>query len=344
MRLHGPWRSLFNLVTRPLRSSGRSARETSLALAGLRGRVEVLTDRWGVPHIYADSPHDLFFTQGYVTARDRLFQIDYNRHAVSGRLCELVGRRVLPWRDLTVHLKDRTTLDVDVMLRTFGIAEVARESLRLHAPETRDILSAYAAGVNAFIAQNRPSWEHRLLRIELRPWEAVDSLLMVKGIGFELNYGWRAVLLGALLADHDVPEDVARVIWPHFPQDGAPILKRGQWRTVAREMLATHKAAEQAGLGGISGVGSNCFAVAGSRSKNGDALLANDTHLALTAPVPWHEVHLEGGGFSMHGFALAGVPGVAIGRTPHFAWGITAGLVQDCDLFLEQIHPEDPSR
>ncbi len=344
MRIHGPWRSLFNLLTRPLRPAARSARETSYELHGLRGPVEVLTDRFGVPHIYAESTYDLFFAQGYVTARDRLFQLDYNRYALAGRLCELVGRRRLPWRDLTVHLKDRTTFDVDVMLRTFGMAEVARESLALHSPEARDVLSAYAAGVSAYIAQKQPSWEHHLLRIPLAPWSPVDSLTMIKGIGFELNYGWRAVLLGAMLADHDVPEDVARVIWPHFPTDGLPILKRGEWRAVAREILATHAATQEAALGGMAGVGSNCYAVAAARSATGDALLANDTHLALTAPVPWHEVHLEGGGLSMHGFALAGVPGVAIGRTPHFTWGITAGLVQDCDLFLEQVHPDDPTR
>src|SRR5687767_8418859 len=117
MRLQSPFRSLFDGFTGLVHRARVARRPATQKLAGLRGPVELVTDGWGVPHIWADYTDDLFFAQGYVTARDRLFQIDYNRHAARGRLAEMLGLRPLPWRSLTVHLEGRTTLDADVMLR-----------------------------------------------------------------------------------------------------------------------------------------------------------------------------------------------------------------------------------
>ncbi len=341
MRLTGTARKALAAGSRVLGAIKGGRRPTVLELEGLRGRVEVVTDAWGVPHVYADSAHDLFFAQGYVTARDRAFQMDYNRHAASGRLCELVGNKELPWRELTVHLKERTTLDVDVLLRTFGLRRAAEASLGLHSPEARGILEAYAGGVNAFFNKQKRSLEHRILRAQPPPWTPVDSLLMVRAIAFELNFAWRAVLLGALIDAAGVPDDLARRLWPHFPEGGPSIVDKQAMAQLARAHAADRQAADAAlGFGNAAGVGSNCFAVAGSHTASGDALLANDTHLTLTAPVPWHEVHLEGGGFELHGYALAGLPGIAIGRTPQHAWGMTAGLVQDLDLFAERLDGE----
>src|SRR6476659_2343129 len=117
-----PLRGVLRLVQRLLPDS----QTVTHTLRGLHDVVEVRTDDLWVPHVYARHQDDLFFAQGYLTARDRLFQMDYNRHAAAGRLCELVGRRPVPWRDTTVHLKERTTYDVDVFLRTFGLARPAR--------------------------------------------------------------------------------------------------------------------------------------------------------------------------------------------------------------------------
>ncbi len=338
MRLHGPVRTAFDLGRR-LFERARPRRQT---LAGLQSKVEVFTDGFGVPHIYADSAADLFFAQGFITARDRLFQLDYNRHASAGRLCELVGDKPVPWRDLTLHLKERTTFDVDVMLRTFGLARAAEESLPLHSQEARQILEAYAAGVNAYVARAHLTLEHRILRHRPEPWTPVDSLTLIRAIGFELNFAWRAILMSAVLARSGAPPDVVEALWPRFPSEGPSIVDGEAWAELARELLVVREAADAAiGLGNAPGVGSNCFAVAGSHTIDGDALLANDTHLTLVAPGPWHEVRLLGGGFDLHGFALAGLPGIGIGRTPHHAWGITAGLAQDLDLFAEKLNPDN---
>lgn len=342
MRLFGSTRKLFDLLCWSLEKARSISQQETIKMEGLRHPVEVLTDAYGVPYIYADNAYDLFFAQGFVTARDRIFQMDYNRHAASGRLCELLGVRRIPWRDLTVHLKEKTTFDVDVFVRTMGMARVARESWPLHSSEAKDILHAYASGVNAFLSSCKlHSLEHKIARKRPAPWNPEDSLTLLRGIGFELNFSWRAILFGALLEQANIPKNIARVLLPHLNENAPCITEVGKEsiRELAQDVAATRLAAEAISANGAGkpGAGSNCFAVAASHSKTGEALLANDTHLEMLVPVPWHEVHLVGGEFDLHGFSLAGVPGIGIGQTQDMAWGITAGLVQDLDIFVEQL-------
>ncbi len=340
MRLQGPGRFLFNILAKAI--DGSREQINARAIPGLKADVEVVTDDWGVPHIYAQNRQDLFFAQGYVTARDRFLQLDFGRHGASGRICELVGRRTVPWQDLTIQLKERTTYDVDVMVRTFGMRDCAQRALGEHSQESQDILSSYAQGVNAFLAEGKRTLEHKILGVEPRPWEPIDSLTLVKAMGFELNFAWRSILMGSWIIGAGVAPELAAMLWPHFPQDGESIIGAEGMAQLAEDLLATRKAAEVAvGTGNAPGVGSNCSAVAGTHTTSGDALLANDTHLTLTTPVPWHEVHLSCPDMELQGFALAGAPGIGIGRNPHHAWGITAGLIQDLDIFVEKHNPEN---
>jgi penicillin amidase len=340
VRLFGAARALHRVGCAPFRLRD-ALRSSTLRLHGLRGTAEVLTDGYGVPHIYADSAEDLFFAQGFVTVRDRMFQMDYNRHGARGRLCELVGRKPIPWRRLTVHLKNRTTLDVDRMMRSFGLERAAEQSLLCMAADSRRYLDAYVAGVNAYLDTQPWTVEHRLLWQRMRPWDPVDSLVMVKAIAFELNYAWRAILLGGMLQDAQVPEDIAARLWPQYPASGPSIVEPAALTRSLQELHGLYQAAGLSlGIPQHPGAGSNSFVVAASHSQSGRALLANDTHLTLTAPVAWHEVRLCGGGFDLHGFSLPGLPGIGIGRNPHHAWGITAALVQDLDLFVEELDGE----
>jgi penicillin amidase len=334
MRRHGLLATALSALSRRLERRRRASLRATRALPGLHGRVEVLTDDFGVSHIYADDAHDLFFAQGFVTARDRAFQLDLTRLVAGGRLCELVGERRVAWRSLSVHLKGRTTLDLDRFVRTFGLRRAAEASLPLHSAEARDVLTAYAAGVSAAFAEGERGLEHRLARSSPQPWSAVDSLTVVRAMGFELNFAWCVLVMSMMLADAGVPEELARILWPHAPAAGPS-------GAAARE-LAGLRAATGLGWGNGPGLGSNAFAVSGTHTATGAALLANDTHLLMHLPSPWHEVHLVGGGLDLHGYALAGVPGISIGRTPYHAWGITAGLVQDLDFFRERVRPGDP--
>lgn len=345
MHLQGAARKLFN-AARHLVQQHRLARHPRVrTLAGLRGSVEIVTDAWGVPHIYAADLCDLFFAQGYVTARDRFFQIDYIRYAASGRLCELLGQKSLPWQEMSVHFKERSTLDVDVFMRSFKLRRVAEEAWAIHSAESRDMLSAYTAGVNAYLANCGLPLEHRILQSEPEPWSEVDSLVMLKAMAFELNHAWRAILLGGLLCESGLPDDVARGLWPHFPAKGQTIVSGREWRRLCRELAATRKAADAAvGTGNAEGVGSNGCAVAAWKNPRGEALVANDTHLVLGVPCHWHEVRLHGAGLDLQGFALPGVPGIVIGRNPSLSWGVTAGLVQDLDIFVERLHARESDR
>jgi penicillin amidase len=338
-------RTLFGAARAAVTVQRELTRPIRLTLEGLTAPVEVLTDAWGVGHIYADNSYDLFFAQGFVTARDRMFQLDFTRHAARGRLAELVGQKPVPWRDMTVQLRGFDTLDADVLLRSIGVAQSAEASLPLHSSDVRAILDAYTAGVNAFIATGERSLEHKLLNAVIAPWTSVDSILTFKAIGLELSPAWRAALFGAMLLATDLPEDVARCIWPHYPLSGSSIVRDETVLTVAREVLsASTVTRELTGIGNAPGLGSNCFAIAGTHTATGEALLANDTHLIMQAPSRWHEIGLHGGGYDLQGFALAGLPGVGIGRTRHHVWGITAALVQDLDVFVEKIHPTSPHR
>jgi penicillin G amidase len=333
--------SVRSLVTLARRASQRRRRVERLDIMDALGsEVEIVTDGYGVPHISADTAHDLFFAQGFVTARDRLFQIDWARHGAAGRLCELVGRRRLPVGPAEGR---RTTLDADVLLRTLGLAPLAEACLALHSQEAREALEAYAQGVNAFIEAGGASLEHRLLGVVPRPWGALDSLMLWRAVGFELNRAWRLILTNAMLGATGVPEETARLLWPHYAAGGGS--ERPAWEYLARELGADHRAAGVAlGYGNAVGVGSNCFAVAASHTLERGALLANDMHSLLQVPGAWHEVALHGAGLELRGFALAGLPGVIVGRTPHGAWGATAANVVDLDLFVERRQQEDPER
>jgi penicillin amidase len=321
---------------------GRGHRPTGIRkVAGLRGRVEVLTDQFGVPSIQGDRLHDLFFAQGYLTAQERFFQMDYGRQAMAGRLSELIGNRPLPWRSMTVHLKERSTLDADLMLRTFGMRRAAEASLPLHSPDARAILEAYSEGVNLYLGTHGPTIEHRLLRVRPEPWTPIDSLSLIRGMAFQLNFAWRAILLSALLERARLPENLAALVRPYGAgRPGGHRSSPADW-TQAAAALTADLGGLSAGLGfgPLPGAGSNALAVAGSHTTTGGALLANDTHLIPTVPVPWHEVHLHGGGLDVGGFAVAGVPGIGIGHTPRHAWGITAGQVQQMDIFMERLRP-----
>jgi penicillin amidase len=156
----------------------------TLVVGGLQAPVEVVRDRWGVPHVYARTEHDLFFAQGFVHAQDRLWQMEVNRRTASGRLSEWFGER---------------TLAADRFLRTLGLRHAAALEWRLLSADSQAALRAYAAGVNAFLRQSRGRLplEFALLRTAPEPWSPVDSLAFGKLVAYELGGNWQTELLRA---------------------------------------------------------------------------------------------------------------------------------------------------
>jgi penicillin amidase len=285
----------------------------SLRLTGLEAEVTVRRDAHGVPHIRAGSMADLMRAQGYVTAQDRLWQMDVLRRRALGELAEAFGEGLLP---------------PDREMRTLGLNRAAREADGMMPPDLRDAVDAYAAGINAFVETHPLPLEFRLLRYRPRPWTRVDTLAVGKLLARDLAGGWEQEVYRALYADR-LPADVQAVLYPRrFPDDRVLFGRDGA----------------RAGDGGAEETarGSNNWVVSGAHTASGKPLLANDPHLGLGVPSIWAAVHLQAPGFDVAGVTLPGAPGVVIGRNRHIAWGCTNVHDDAVDLYAEERDPARP--
>jgi len=319
----------YYLLQRPLPQI-----DGTLQVAGLKGRVEVVRDKWGVPHIYAHlgGEDDLFFAQGYVCAQDRLFQMDFNRRIGSGRLAEVVGK---------------PGLSTDEFMRTLGLRRVAEmeASYPDQDPETRAALEAYARGVNAFIESHRDNLplEFTILGYVPEPWQAADTLVWAKVMALSLSGNYSSELLRAALIEK-LGADRARELTPPYSKDAPVIVPSGAsyHGTGAEDLLAWDRQM-RAWLGAEGpGIGSNNWVVAGDATVTGKSLLANDPHLGIQMPSIWWEVHLVGGRYDVIGATFPGVPGVVIGHNRRIAWGVTNVGPDVQDLYLEKVNPANP--
>jgi penicillin amidase len=305
----------------------------AVQVAGLRSTVEVYRDRWGVPHIYAQNAEDLFFAQGYVTAQDRLWQMEFNRRVASGRLSEICGE---------------ATLDTDRFIRTLGWRRVAEEEAEGLTGEARSVLEAYSAGVNAFIESHgdRLPLEFTILGVQPEPWTPADSLAWAKVMAWDLGGNWEEELLRAQLIEA-LGEERAAELAPPYPEDSPLIIppELGDHGDLGTTGLLAQASRLKGVLGGGGPVvGSNNWVVDGSKSTTGMPLLANDMHLGLQMPSIWYEVHLAGGGFHVEGYSFPGVPGVIVGHNDHIAWGVTNLGPDVQDLYIERVNPENPDQ
>jgi penicillin amidase len=321
----------------------------TVRLAGLNGQVEVICDRWGVPHIYANSADDLFFAQGYVHAQDRLWQMEFQRRLAAGRLSEVLGE---------------ATLEIDRTFRILGLYRAAEADIRAFAPESRQLMDAYVAGVNAYLAraEGRLPIEFRLLRYAPEPWRLADSFSWLKVMAWMMSGNWASEVIRARLAAK-LGADLAADLEPPYPADAPTIvhgsglpegatpapngwgsdLLRDALRQVGDLFRPVSTVAPAAPPGGLAqaAASSNEWVVSGERSESGWPLLANDAHMLVQMPAVWYQAHLVGGGYNMSGVSLPGLPGVAAGHNEYCAWGITVAW-QDCqDLYVERLNPQD---
>ena len=299
-----------------------------LRLAGLTAPVEVVRDRWGIPHIYAQNSHDLFFAQGYVHAQDRLWQMHLFRRTAAGRLSEMFGS---------------ATVETDRFLRVIGLRRAAEEAWAGLTPdvlaadpeaaEMVQVVQAYSDGVNAFLAGHRTRLplEFTLLGVQPEPWTPVDSISFGKVMAWDLGGNWSSEILRAALAVRFGEEGMRELVPTQAP--GTPII------TIAGQPVFGPGSAA-----GARGRGSNNWVVAPGRSASGAALLANDIHLDIQMPSIWYENHLVGGPYNVIGVSFAGVPGVIVGHNEQVAWGLTNVNPDVQDLYVERFHPRDPDR
>jgi penicillin G amidase len=298
--------------------------EGTAKLQGLTTAVDVLRDENGVPHLFGADIRDLSRAMGYTHAQDRFFQMELSRRFGAGRLAEIFGAPALA---------------TDRVARRMGLASAARMELERMAPEAREVLEAYASGVNGYLAAHadRLPPEFRLLGLTPTPWEAADSLTIGKSMSHFLSYNGRVEMLRGNLAASIGLEDAYRLTGLPAPAETLPTsaLPGAAVRVAALDETSPTR------LGIFPGA-SNAWVVGSEKSATGRPLLASDPHLGLAIPSTWFEIHLSGGGYDVAGASLPGVPMVLIGRNRRIAWGITALLADVQDLYLETKNPENP--
>lgn len=317
------------LVLRPLPSVDADER-----LLGLHERVEVLRDTYGVPHVLASDTHDVFFAQGYVTAQDRLWQMDIYRRAAQGRLAEVLGE---------------PALESDRFMRTLGLARAAKLDLSVISDEARGFIEAYAEGVNKFLEQHGASLplEFTILGYRPEPWTVLDTLAIAKLQLYDAAGNYTQELLRASIAARLGPEVLATLL-PDASTNAVADDGRA-WALISGEMSPGLAGAGPAALASVlggagQGLGSNCWATSGSHTATGKPLLAGDPHLPVRNPSIWYEVALDAGDLHLIGFSIPGVPGVVIGHNDRVAWSFTYAYADTQDLFVERQDPRDLRR
>jgi penicillin amidase len=293
----------------------------ALCLDGLQAPVEVVRDRWGVPHIFAANEHDLYMAQGFVHAQDRLWQMEANRRAGAGRLAEVVGA---------------AAVEMDRRMRTLTIRRVAEHEATLLDDDIRAVLDAYAAGVNAFIAQGRLPVEFTLLRYKPEPWVVADTLTWIKMMSWYLCADWWAEVSRWQLIKRLGEARVAALYLPYF-EHWPRVVPSGVPYTILADTLPerSHPAPAAGNPSATGGMGSNNWVVAGARTTTGMPILANDMHLGMSIPAIWYENHLVGGALNVTGVTFPGTPGVISGHNGRVAWGFTDGMPDVQDLYIE---------
>ncbi len=288
-------------------------------LKGLKETVTVKYDERLVPHIFAQNLDDLCFAQGYVTAQHRLWQMDVSTRAAGGRLSEVLGKR---------------TIELDREARRRGMvvaAERAVESWKLS--KNYHLLEAYVAGVNAFISALSPDEypvEFKLLGYAPEEWSVLKTALFQKVMALDLNFGHQDIR--ATNALEIFGEETFNFLYPEINPEQSPIIPVGTaWKTDSSELQVADTS--EILLGDLSPypqlkiappeIGSNNWAVAGSKTANGHPILCSDPHLSLTLPSIWYEMQLNAPGLNAYGVTLPGVAFVIIGFNENIAWGET---------------------
>ncbi len=298
--------------------------EGSISILGLEQPVEILRDRWGVAHIYAQNVHDLFFAQGYVAAQDRLYQIEIWRRTGAGELAEIFGPEYLS-RDRIARL-----------VRYRGDMEAEWAS---YSPHSRQIAEAFTSGINAYVEQNRDNLpiEFELLDFEPGVWQPehillrVAGLLMVRNISQEIARAQMVSQLGVEMTQKWYPTDPVRELRPDPDIDLAGIDDRVT--SEYRRAVSIPVLHEQDG--------SNNWVVSSELSATGKPLLASDPHRPVILPSLRYLVHLNAPGWNVIGSGEPALPGVAIGHNERVGWGFTIVQYDLADLFVERTNPEN---
>ncbi|MDQ7035913.1 MAG: penicillin acylase family protein [Anaerolineae bacterium] len=331
----------------------------TISIAGLNDTVEIIRDEYGVPHIYASNTQDLRFTQGYVQAQDRWWQMEFSRHAGRGTLQELTG-------------KTNSLMGADIFIRTVGWRRAAENDLANLSDEVLAELQSFADGVNAYISSRSAgelAFEYNVLGITgvdipIEPWVPLDTLVWTKVMADDLSGNQSSERLLSELIDA-LGEEVVADYWVEFPFGMKPTIIHPQDFPTADD-TASQTANSSAGLLGIEtqlagnydasqglifgngdGIGSNNWVVSGDLTESGMPLLANDPHLGIGMPSIWYEIGLhcqpvsEDCPYNGRGFTFPASAGIVIGHNERIGWGVTNVGWDTQDLYRITVNPDN---
>jgi penicillin amidase len=309
--------------------SGKPQIDGKASIPGLKQPVTVLFDAYGVPHIKAENMQDAYTALGYVHAQDRLFQMEMLRRLASGRLAEVLGPDLLK---------------VDKLFRTLGIkqfaAENAKQFLGADTAEYQQAALAYLNGVNAFVAKGKKPIEFSIIGIPMQSFTREDIFLVAGYMAFSFAEAIRVdptfqkineQYPGYLEAAFGVRADIVR-----------STNRNKSWLQANRfsEKFSTELHTALSKIPVPLMIGSNGWVIAGSKTKSGKPILANDTHIGFAQPAVWYEAQLEYPGYNFYGHHIAGIPFGVLGNNDFCAWGITMFENDDMDFYQETIHPD----
>jgi penicillin amidase len=305
----GFWQNAEKITVKP---------EVSIKLKGTLEAIEVVYDDRMIPHVFAKNDHDIYFAQGYLTAKDRLFQMDFQTRYAAGRISEVVGIKAI---------------ELDKYQRRMGMVYGAENSLQgmMADPKSRVMITAYTQGINAYIhslsAAQLPL-EYKLLDFKPEDWTPLKCALLLKQMSATLAMGSTEFYMTNILKKFG--PQVTADLFPDYPFKEDPIIPAGtSWNFKPLQLPQPPATFTEKTTGNIrtkkleEGIGSNNWALAGAKTASGYPILANDPHLNLTLPSIWYQIQLHAPGLNVYGVSLPGAPGVIIGFNEHAAWGVT---------------------
>lgn len=314
-----PMGKLFNPFAGFWQNSNKSDKIVEeIVLPELQDIVHVVWDVRRVPHIFAKNDHDLYFAQGYITAKDRLWQMEFQTHAVAGRLSEIVGKRALEY---------------DRFQRRIGMVYAAENSVRaLYENQgSKAVITAYTSGVNAYIkslSKKELPLEYKILDYFPETWTVLKSALLVKYMAWDLTGSSSDYIMTQ--TREALGDSVMEQLFPYYPPFMNPIVPSGTlWdfksnivQKQREEYINVHRVNTNSKESQY-GKGSNNWAVSGNLTKSGYPILSNDPHLGLNLPSIWYEIQLISPDVNTYGVSLPGAPTVIIGFNSEIAWGLT---------------------
>ena len=309
----------------------------TFSLPGVQGQIEIVRNTHNVPHIFAEYETDVFFGLGFAHAQDRLWQMQMLRRTAQGRLSEMFGRR---------------TLRTDELMRRLDLYGLARSSVAAQDDQTQAALQSYADGVNAWLRQSndrargRGAPEFFMFNAEMPLWQPADSLAILKLLSVQLNGQISREVLRAR-ASLLVPNERLQDLMPDAPGSGVAALP--DYAAVFPQISPDHQVAtyhdplspiRPPAMAGAS----NSFAATPERAASDGAILANDPHLELTAPSLMYLARLELDSGGVIGASIPGIPAILSGRSEALGWGITSSFMDDSDVFIEELNPDNTTQ